>query len=136
MKTSTGKVICAAALLLFALNGCAHFNWQDTKSALGTNCMWSGLACIPHLGMELYDGAKDLTKKKGYEIDGKFVSAEEVKAQAYQYKPENPEKAEVTDAAEAKETSAPEPEQTQSTLPAQPDKPAETPPNSPEAEKQ
>jgi hypothetical protein len=135
MRTSAARVIFAAALLLFALNGCAYFNWQDTKRGLGANCMWSGLACIPYLGMEAYDGAKDLTKKEGYEIDGKFVSADEVKAQAYQYKPENPKKAETADAAQTKETSAAATEQTQPTPPARPDKPAETPPTPQEAEK-
>ncbi len=135
MKTSTGKVIFVAALLFFALNGCSHLNWQDTKKDLGTNCMWSGIACIPWLGMEATDAAKNLGKKKGYEIDGKFVSAEEVKAQAYQYKPENPEKTETADTTQTKEASEIGAEQTQPVPPAQPDKPAETPANSQETEK-
>ncbi len=134
MRTS-GKICLAATLLLFAPNGCAYFNWQDTKSGLGSNCMWSGLACIPYLGMELYDGAKDLTKEKGYEIDGKRVTPDEVKAQAYQYKPESPAKTDTADAAQTKEVAVLPAEQPQPTPAAQADKPAESQPAVQDTEK-
>ncbi|OPY67116.1 MAG: hypothetical protein A4E57_02486 [Syntrophorhabdaceae bacterium PtaU1.Bin034] len=86
-------VLMAASL--FTFNGCVTGLWMVPVSPTG-----------------IVDGVKDMANAarslvgngQQYEIDGEIVTAEQVKAQAYKYKPGDPGKTEMVETAKTKNT--------------------------------
>ncbi|OPY60341.1 MAG: hypothetical protein A4E57_04489 [Syntrophorhabdaceae bacterium PtaU1.Bin034] len=94
-------------LVACALNGCASSpstsKWDQAKHGFGNSCTGlAGLGCIPWAVMQGVDSARSLGKGQQYEIDGEIVTAEQVKAQAYKYRPGDPQQSETAQSAEAK----------------------------------